>query len=372
MKTTRLRVALRHVEPSVVRVIDVPSAATLPELHDLLQAAIGWTDSHLHQFVTADATFGMMIPGEEIWSPDMRDEVGARLSDLAPEFEYHYDFGDGWIHDVEVLGRGGPEPGCVYGEGACPPEDCGGIGGYAELLATLADPDDPEHASMREWVGDRLRPFDQAAADARVRQVIGEVPESVRLLLDAIGDGVKLTPGGRLPRSVVRAMQEHRPQWYPLGRPASIEEDLLPLAVLHDLMRRVGLLRLRHGVLSPTRAAGDARDTVRRLRSAFEPDTFATELAELSVGVLAADGPLGSAQLASRIFPLLGRGWRRGDRPLTEADVHGALLGEFATMQAVDLIDRDGRWIWKLGPSARSLLVTAGALAELWGGGALP
>ncbi len=63
MKTTRLRVMLREVEPTVARVLDVPASATLPELHELLQAAIGWTDSHLHQFVTPEATYGMELPG---------------------------------------------------------------------------------------------------------------------------------------------------------------------------------------------------------------------------------------------------------------------------------------------------------------------
>ena len=125
MNTARLRVVLRYVEPAVTRVIDVPATATLPELHELLQAAIGWTDSHLHQFVTPQATYGMVIPGEERWPEDEIDETGARLTDLGTEFEYLYDFGDGWTHDVEVLGRGGPAPACVEGHGTCPPEDSG-------------------------------------------------------------------------------------------------------------------------------------------------------------------------------------------------------------------------------------------------------
>ena len=85
MNTARLRVVLRDVEPALARVIDVPASATLPELHDLLQAAIGWTDSHLHQFVTPQATYGMEIPGEEVWPEDQRDETGARLADLGTE-----------------------------------------------------------------------------------------------------------------------------------------------------------------------------------------------------------------------------------------------------------------------------------------------
>nr|WP_275691593.1 plasmid pRiA4b ORF-3 family protein [Mycolicibacterium sphagni] len=87
---------MRDVVPAVARVIDVPASATVPELHELLQAAIGWTDSHLHQFVTPQATYGMVIPGEELWPEDQRDETEARLADLETVFEYLYDFGDGW------------------------------------------------------------------------------------------------------------------------------------------------------------------------------------------------------------------------------------------------------------------------------------
>ena len=80
---------------------------------------------------------------------------------------------------------------------------------------------------------------------------------ATRLRLDLLADGVKLTPGGRLPRAVVRVVQEHRPGWYPLERPASIEDDLYPLATLHDILRHVRLLRLANGVLRPTKAAGN-------------------------------------------------------------------------------------------------------------------
>lgn len=165
---------------------------------------------------------------------------------------------------MEILGPGGDQPGCVGGEGACPPEDCGGAGGYEGLLEALAYPKHHhEHASMRAWVGERLRPFDQDATTRRVQDVVGAVPGSVRILLDLLADGIKLTPGGRLPRTVVRAVQEERPGWSPLGRPASIEEDLLPIAVLHDLLRHVRLVRLTGGVLRPTKAAEDEHETVR-------------------------------------------------------------------------------------------------------------
>lgn len=366
MKTTRLRVVLCGVEPPVARVIDLPASATLRELHDTLQAAIGWTDSHLHQFVTADATYGEELPGQDVWPEDQRDETGALLVDLGAKFEYLYDFGDGWTHEVEVLGPRDSTPGCVDGHGACPPEDCGGPGGYAELLDTLADPTRPDYERMRSWVGNRLRSFDRAATDHRVRRVVGEVPESVRLLFGLVADGVKLTPGGRLPRTVVRAMQEHRPHWHPLGSPAATEDDLQPLVTLHHLLRRVGLLRLRHGVLTPTRAASDELAVVRRIRADFQPNTFATEITELTIGVLAAHGPLPLAELAARVHELLGWRWQRDGQPLDESDVQHGIAQLANSMEGLDLIDNSDWVAWTAGPSAQSLLPRASMLAEIW------
>jgi hypothetical protein len=188
----------------------------------------------------------------------------------------------------------------------------------------------------------------------------------VRLLLDLVADGVKLTPGGRLPRTVVRSMQQHRPHWYPLGRPASIEDDLPPLAALHDLLRGVGLLRLRHGVLTPTRASGDELAVVRRLRSAFGANTFATEITELTIGVLAAHGPLPLAELATRVHQLLGRGWQIGGQPVSERDVQIAIAQQSPIMRGLDLIDNADWRVWTIGAAGRSLLPGATMLAEIW------
>jgi hypothetical protein len=253
VRTIRLRVTLREVTPTVARVLDVPAGALLPEVHDLLQAGLGWTDSHLHQFITSDALYGAPVPGLD-GPEEEQDESRVRLRDMPAEFVYLYDFGDGWEHDVEILGAGDEQPGCIDGEGACPPEDCGGSGGYAELLEALADPEHEDHAAMWTWVGQRPV-FEREATDLLVRQTVGAVPAPVRLLLEQAAGGVTLTPGGRLPRKVVRDVQQHYPDWHPLDdRPASIEEDLPPLAALHDLLRTVGLLRLRHSVLTPIRA----------------------------------------------------------------------------------------------------------------------
>ena len=107
MRTTRLRVTMNEVEPTVQRVMDVPAGAVLPELHDLFQVAIGWTDSHLHQFVADDARYGM--PGTDA-DDDERDETGVALRALPDRFSYLYDFGDGWEHEVEVVGPAATGP----------------------------------------------------------------------------------------------------------------------------------------------------------------------------------------------------------------------------------------------------------------------
>ena len=102
MATTRLRVTLRHVTPVVARVLDVPVSTTLPELHDLLQAAMGWTDSHLHQFVMGDTRYSTLYPSSDFDFEDSveLDETDIRLRDLPERFAYIYDFGDGWQHDI--------------------------------------------------------------------------------------------------------------------------------------------------------------------------------------------------------------------------------------------------------------------------------
>jgi hypothetical protein len=362
MRTTRLRITMRDVAPTVVRVIDVPEGVTLGELHDLLQAALGWTNSHLHQFTADGVRYG--VPDPDWDDLQVQDEGAARLRDLPARFEYLYDFGDGWEHAVEVLGRGGETPGCVEGTGDCPSEDCGGPPGYEHLREVLADPHHEEHDQLRKWVGE-LPSFDRGATDLLVRQTVGEVPESVRLLLDLLAGGVKLTPGGRLPRAVVRAVQERRPEWCPLDRPASIEEDLFPLAVLHDVLRKVGLARLANGVLRPTRAAADDREIVRRLRTWFEAEGFRGILGGVAVAVLAVSGPLPTNELIRRVVPLMGDRWAVEGRPLVDAD-YGRVLHEVsAELRALDLLAGD--WTtWEAGPSARTLLPRATALADLW------
>jgi hypothetical protein len=170
----QLRVTLIGSAPPIWRQILVPGSVTLQRLHMVLQKAMGWETSHLHMFEVGENRYGDPDPE---W-PDVQDHRGVRLYQAAQEggrFIYDYDMGDGWRHAVAVERAYADKtftgaPTCLAGERACPPEDCGGIGGYAELLKTLADRRHPEHRRMKEWMGGPFDPeaFDLAATNRRL------------------------------------------------------------------------------------------------------------------------------------------------------------------------------------------------------------
>jgi hypothetical protein len=165
-----LTITLADVHPPVWRRIAVPGSLTLRELHAVLQTAMGWEDAHLHLFRVGDVLYGDV----EDFPGDPGDEETTTVADVActaNEFSYEYDFGDGWEHTIQVgqrlpaVGLGTPH--CLDGARACPPEDCGGAPGYERLLEVLADPDQPEHGELTEWVGGEFDPeaFDRAATN---------------------------------------------------------------------------------------------------------------------------------------------------------------------------------------------------------------
>ena len=141
----------------------VNSDIPLSELAHLLEAAMGWFGSHLHSFDVGDVTYELPNPyGDDDWGRPAVDERSVTLGEVADvpnaKLRWDYDFGDGWSHDVVVESIGPAESGvdppvCVAGKRACPPEDCGGIWGYENLLAVLADPQHEDHA----WLVDGLR-----------------------------------------------------------------------------------------------------------------------------------------------------------------------------------------------------------------------
>ena len=136
----------------------VPGSVRLAKLHDIFQAAMGWTNSHLHNFTIGGELYGMHFddyPDEEI---DEKEVMVLRAVGEHRHFRYEYDFGDSWSHEVVVEGfvrlpRGLKYAVCLDGQNACPPEDCGGVGGYEELLEVLADPTHAEHNHLMGWIG---------------------------------------------------------------------------------------------------------------------------------------------------------------------------------------------------------------------------
>ncbi|MGH3865283.1 MAG: plasmid pRiA4b ORF-3 family protein [Pseudonocardiaceae bacterium] len=166
----RITVTLADVtQPRVWRRLLIPTAMPLSQLHGVIQTAMGWQDYHLHSFTDGRRTYGPPDPELEFI-----DERSVRFGDLDVEdgpIGYTYDYGDGWEHEIVVEAVGVAEPGecyprCVDGEGACPPEDCGGSPGYEHLREVLADPGDDEHDDMVTWLGlNHAREFDPTAFD---------------------------------------------------------------------------------------------------------------------------------------------------------------------------------------------------------------
>ena len=172
----QLNIALDDVVPKVARVVEVPYRIRLDALHLVIQAVMGWTNSHLYMMTARgtswgepDLDFDELLPANRTRLSDLVADTGVR------SFRYTYDFGDDWRHTVKI-GRIGPAfPGVDYpflvgATGRCPPEDIGGAPGYMECLVALRDSSHPRHADFAAWPGTG---FDPAAVDhARLEQAL--------------------------------------------------------------------------------------------------------------------------------------------------------------------------------------------------------
>jgi hypothetical protein len=166
----RIKITLEESDPPIWRRILVHGDITLARLDAVIQIAMGWTNSHLHQFIVDGDYYGVPDPDYASMGMEMRDERKVKLNQIAPEqgaaFRYEYDFGDSWLHTLIVEDIREPEaeqvyPRCVAGERACPPEDVGGLWGYEDYLEAVQDPDHPEHEDYVAWYS----PFDPEAFD---------------------------------------------------------------------------------------------------------------------------------------------------------------------------------------------------------------
>ncbi len=162
----QIKVTLEDSKPPIWRRLLVRSDSTLADLHDIIQAAFGWWDYHLHQFIVGEIHFGVPDPDYEDYL-EMKDEQDVTLRQVVPregsKFRYEYDFGDSWLHQVLLEKILSPEPGqvyplCIKGRRARPPEDVGGMWGYYHFLKAIADPEHEEHDEYLEWVGGEFDP----------------------------------------------------------------------------------------------------------------------------------------------------------------------------------------------------------------------
>ena len=176
----QLKVTLNDSKPPIWRRILVPDSISLHQLHTILQIVMGWTNSHLHQFIIDDEYYGE--PDEEDgYSEELKNEKRYRLNQFVArkgfKFIYEYDFGDSWEHTVHVeailpVQKGAQYPVCLKGKRACPPEDVGGVWGYEELLEAVSNSKHPEHEEMLEWFDEDFDPefFDIEDVNLGLRQ----------------------------------------------------------------------------------------------------------------------------------------------------------------------------------------------------------
>lgn len=188
-----------------------------------------------------------------------------------------------------------------------------------------------------------------------------QVPGSVRLLLDLCADGVRLTPGGRLPRSLVRQVQAARPTWslHP-DRPAWKEEDLLPLPLLYDALRHARLLRPVRGVLAPTRAGRDDQQVQTRLREVlFDEDDIGGAVRRWVLERLL-ERPAREDQLERDAVRSVARGWGTEDgRPLDPVRVRQIVAYAGQLLVGVDALEESGPFLdrtWHVTLTGRGLL----------------
>lgn len=165
MSIIELTVTLNYIEPVVTRILHVPSDIRLDRLHLIIQAAMGWANSHLYMFEAGGKTWG--LPDPDFGSEDLpanKTTLAELIEDTrARTINYLYDFGDSWDHKITIGKISDPVPGELYPRltniaGRCPPEDVGGPPGYEEFLQAMGDPRHPEHDDLKTWYGGGFDP----------------------------------------------------------------------------------------------------------------------------------------------------------------------------------------------------------------------
>jgi hypothetical protein len=181
MTTLTFRIHLIGTEPLVTRIFTVSAKTTMYELHHIIQVVMGWTNSHLYQFNVGEQVIADIRLVDDELGPvtDVKGVMVTQVfSHVGNTVTYEYDFGDGWMHHLELVEISTHPiddvlPQIIGGENACPPEDCGGTYGYKELKEILMNPKHPEYKSSKRWVGST---FDPMVCDLKtIQQKLGKL-----------------------------------------------------------------------------------------------------------------------------------------------------------------------------------------------------
>ena len=157
-----LRIELEDIDPLIWRRVAVHTSMNLKSVHGVIQAVMGWLDSHLWEFTANERKYGMLVPNDADWNERIKDAANTKLSALLTvgvrEIGYVYDMGDNWEHRIIVEKLKAAEPGALYpqflgGERRWPPEDCGGIPGYYEFLNNIASKQNKKRKAALDWYG---------------------------------------------------------------------------------------------------------------------------------------------------------------------------------------------------------------------------
>ena len=180
----QIKITLKDSKPPIWRRVLISSETSLPKLHDIIQAAMGWYNSHLHAFEIHGEHYSAPSP----YDPHHLQELGMKSTNRVKlnklitaegeKLRYDYDFGDDWQHEIlleKILPADLKQklPMCIKGKRACPPEDVGGVWGYDDFIQAINDPNHPQHADYIEWIDGDFDPeaFDLDEVNKRLKGI---------------------------------------------------------------------------------------------------------------------------------------------------------------------------------------------------------
>lgn len=180
-KVFQFKITLKGTKPPIWRRIQVPSRYSFWDLHCAIQDSMGWNDTHLHVFCIQVPGYVPVIPvglpsdddfGEEPTRPGWKLPIRHVFWEAGTKADYVYDFGDDWLHTVElekILAEeeGAAYPRCLAGRRRCPPEECGGVSSFADMLEIIADPSHQEYDEWWAWLGDSYDPAGFSAGEVK-------------------------------------------------------------------------------------------------------------------------------------------------------------------------------------------------------------